>query len=108
LLVKVYIAFAVNGLIHVGGEYSLIGRWTYRHTLQFFLLQAVGITFELVVIEGIGRKFSFFRALWQCVGYLWVIMWFVYTIPSFIDPILREGFAETAPSFGIVSAFLGS
>lgn len=105
---KVYSAFAVTGLIHVGGEYSLTGSWTYRHALQFFLLQAVGITFEFVVIEGIGRRFSVRGPLWQCIGYLWVIIWFVYTIPNFIDPLLRGGFAETAPSFGIVSAFLSS
>jgi hypothetical protein len=104
----VYVAFAVTGLIHVAGEYSLIGYWTYRHALQFFLLQAVAITFEVIVIEEIARKFSIRGLLWQCIGYLWVIMWFAITVPIFLDPLLREGLAVTAPSFGILSIFISS
>lgn len=105
---QVYVAFAVTGLIHVAGEYSLIGYWTYRHALQFFLLQAVAITFEVVVIEQIARKLSIRGLLWQCIGYLWVIMWFANTVPNLVDPLLHEGLAETAPSFGILSTFVGS
>ncbi len=108
LLVQVYIAFLVTGLIHVAGEFSLIGYWTYRHALPFFLLQAVGITFEFLVIDEIARKFALRGLPSQCLGYLWVVMWFVYTVPIFLDPLLREGIAETSPSLGILSTFLGS
>ena len=105
---QVYIAFLVSGLVHLGGEYSVIGYWTYRHALQFFLSQAVAITLEVIVIEGLAMRFSIRGLLWQCIGYLWVIMWFTYTVPGFIDPLLRGGLAETAPFFGILSAFIGS
>jgi len=108
LLVQVYTAFLVTGLIHLAAEYSVIGYWTYRHTLLFFLLQPVGITFEFLVIDEIVRKFAIRGLLRRFLGHLWVVMWFVYTVPNFIDPPLRKGIAEAAPSLGIVSTFLGS
>ena len=108
LLVQLYTTFLVTGLIHVAGEYSLIGYWTYRHALPFFLLQAVGITFEFLVIDEIAPKIALRGLTRQCLGYLWVVMWFVYTVPNFLDPLLREGIAEKAPSLGILSTFLSS
>ena len=34
----------------------------------------------------------------QCLGYLWVVMWFLYTVPNFLVPPLREGYEEINPT----------
>ncbi|KAK2461015.1 hypothetical protein APHAL10511_006956 [Amanita phalloides] len=103
-MVQLYTTFAITAVIHVAGEYSLLGYLTYRHALLFFLLQPVAITFETLVIGVIG-KLSI-RGPWRLIGHIWVLMWFVYTVPNWIDPLLQRGLAEAAPSFGLLSFYL--
>ena len=102
--VQLYIAFALSGVMHAAGDYSLLGNWSEGGALRFFLLQAIGITIETTVI-GIARRFSI-RGSWDYVGYVWVIMWFTYTIPDWMDPLHRAGFASFS-NFGILDRIVG-
>ncbi|KAF8626961.1 hypothetical protein AX15_004615 [Amanita polypyramis BW_CC] len=104
-LVQLYTTFAVTAAIHVAGEYSMLGYWTHKHALRFFLLQPVAMSFETLVIEA-AKKLSI-RGPWRLLGYLWVVMWFSYTVPGWVDPLFQRGLGEGAPYFGIFSAFLG-
>ncbi|KIL63497.1 hypothetical protein M378DRAFT_164366 [Amanita muscaria Koide BX008] len=103
-LVQLYTTFAITALIHVGGEYTFLGYWSHRHALRFFLLQPIAITVEEFVIQT-GRNLSI-QGPWRLLGYLWVLAWLTYTVPGWIEPLLRGGLADTAPSLGIVSRFL--
>ncbi|KAF8903716.1 membrane bound O-acyl transferase family-domain-containing protein [Gymnopilus junonius] len=57
-----YTAFFIIGVVHIGGEYMLLGRWEWNGAFAFFQLQAVGITIEKIVAwvwsqtPGHGRK----------------------------------------------------
>lgn len=101
---QLYTAFAISALIHTAGEYSMLGYWTHRHALRFFLLQPVAITLETIVIGQTSK--SSVRWPLRFIGYLWVIMWFVYLVPGWIDPLLRGGLAQTIPSLGIFDTLL--
>ena len=57
------------------------------------------------MVIGMANKPSVALPL-RLIGYLWVLMWFVYVTPGFIDPLLRGGMAQTIPSLGIFSAIL--
>ncbi|KAM6492407.1 Membrane bound O-acyl transferase family domain containing protein [Amanita muscaria] len=103
-LVQMYVGFAISALIHFGGEYSVLGRWSCQHAVRFFFLQAIGVSVETVVFE-IGKKLSI-RGSWYWVGYLWVLGWFMYTFPGWMDPLFRAGMIEMTSNFGILASWL--
>ena len=83
---KLFIAFFLSGLIHHAGEYVINQRWT-GHSLKFFLLQAVAITCEDVIIALAGRagfssKPNYF---YKILGFVWVFAWFTYSLPIWLD-----------------------
>jgi len=90
--------------MHAAGDYSLLGNWSEGGALRFFLLQVVGITIEIMVIN--VAKWLSIRRSWHYVGYVWVIVWFTYTIPDWMDPLHRAGFASIS-NFGILDRLLG-
>jgi len=86
---KLYMAFLVSGLMHAAGDYGMYHgkRW---FSLTYFSLQAVAITFEDAVI-GIADWFAFrtrFPTLSTYLGYLWVVVWFSVTLPTFGEAFL--------------------
>lgn len=103
-LVQVYVAFAIAAVIHVAGDYSLIGDWSQGGSLRFFLLHAVGITVESTIID-IAKCLSI-RGPWHYIGYVWVVLWFTYTVPNWTDPLHRAGLAEMSSNFGILERVL--
>ncbi|PFH47757.1 hypothetical protein AMATHDRAFT_151394 [Amanita thiersii Skay4041] len=103
-LVQVYIAFLLSGLMHLAGDYALLGSWSAGGAMEFFLLQAVGITFEISVLT-IARRLGF-SGQWKWVGYLWVVTWFTLTVPGWADPLFRAGMAEASQDLGILSGLL--
>ena len=102
--VQIYTAFAISAIMHAASDYFLLGNWSEGGALRFFLLQAVGITIETTVID--IAKWLSVRGSWHYIGYVWVIMWFTYTIPGWMDPLYRAGFAST-PNFGVLDRILG-
>lgn len=103
-LAQIYVGFAVTAIIHVAGDYSLLGSWSRSRSLRFFLLQAVGITVEMMVLDTAKRLSIHGR--WRYVGYVWVILWFTYTVPDWTDPLLRAGLSEASSNFGIIDRVL--
>ena len=77
----------------------------YR-SFKFFLLQAVAITFEDLVIyiakgilrrEGVEFKPGRVDESWaetvvRVVGYCWVTLWFCFTVPVWLDGLSSIGF----------------
>jgi hypothetical protein len=55
--------------------------------MRFFLLQAVAITFEDVVINLASRLgFGKTTRLSKCIGYLWVLSWWIWAAPPWTGP----------------------
>ncbi|KIL55060.1 hypothetical protein M378DRAFT_91442 [Amanita muscaria Koide BX008] len=79
-LVQVYVGFAISGTIHLCGDYLALGNWAYQRAFLFFMLQAVGIHIEVLFT----RWFSFPKS-WKWMGYVWVLTWFVYTLPGWVS-----------------------
>lgn len=98
------VAFAITAMIHVAGDYSLLGKWWQGGALRFFFLQAVGITVETIVID--IAKWLSIRGSWHYLGYAWVILWFTYTVPDWMDPLYRAGMADATSNFGILDRIL--
>ena len=104
---QLYIAFFLSGLLHFAGDFMIEKRMVYR-SFKFFLLQAVGITFEDFVIyiakrllrwRGIEFKpgkadESWAEAVVRVVGYCWVTLWFYWTLPMWLDELSALGFSR--------------
>ena len=95
---QLYVAFLLSGIMHTAGDFMSQRRMVH-HSLRFFLLQAVAITFEdLVIYSGkrlllqAGIKLNPRRAgeSWvevatRVAGYCWVTLWFCLTLPVWSD-----------------------
>ena len=104
---QLYIAFFLSGFIHFGGDLILEKRMVYR-SFNFFLLQAVIITFEDFVIYiskwslrqgGIELKVGKPGESWagtvvRVAGYCWVILCFCLTLPVMMDELNALGFSS--------------
>ena len=89
---KLFIAFFLSGLIHNAGEYLILQKWA-GHSMKFYLLQAVAITCEDMVIAlaariGFSSRPNFFLKL---MGFVWVFAWFTYSLPVWLDENIHVG-----------------
>ena len=101
---QLYVAFFLSGILHFSGDFMLEKRMVYR-SFKFFLLQAVGITFEDLVIyiakrllrrggvelETGGANESWAGTAVRMVGYYWVTLWFCLTLPVWVDELNALG-----------------
>ena len=104
---QLYVAFFLSGLLHFSGDFMFQKRMVY-YSFKFFLLQAIGITFEDLVIHIAKRLFrrrgiglepgkadeSWAEASVRVVGYCWVTLWFCLTLPVWIDEPDSLGFGR--------------
>ena len=83
---KLFFAFFLSGLIHHAGEYVIHQRWTGR-SMEFFLLQAVAITCEDVIIALTARAGFSSKPNWffKIMGFVWVFAWFAYSLPMWLN-----------------------
>ena len=89
---KLFIAFFISGLIHHSPEFIIYQKWA-GHSMEFFLLQAVAITCEDIIISlaaraGFSSKPSRF---YKFIGFVWVFAWFTYSLPKWIDERVHAG-----------------
>ena len=92
----------VSAVVHAVGDFALLGYWSSRHGLRFFLSQAVAIHVETIVIEW-GSRLSVGWPI-RAIGYLWVFTWFFFTASYMQEPLL--GLAQASSSLGIFSTLL--
>lgn len=99
--VWVSVLFLLVAIIHIGGEYMATKRLMLGGTVKFFMLQPVAIVFEQVVVHlWAGRGVSPTKQkghttlppLWvRCVGYVWVALFYSWTLPFMMDPYAVGG-----------------
>ncbi|THH15923.1 hypothetical protein EW146_g4633 [Bondarzewia mesenterica] len=88
-----YTAFLVSGIIHAVGEYGMF-RDEFREksgAIRFFLLQATAICVEQEIAKIFKPKPT---PLLRWLGYMWTFLWFVHTLPPWMDPQFRRGMAD--------------
>ena len=100
---KLFISFLISGLIHQASEYVLYQKWAGRST-EFFLLQAVGIICENIVISlalraGFSSKPNLF---FKFIGFIWVGAWFTYSLPLWLDKLIDAGVFEQGVNFSVI------
>ena len=99
---KLFIAFFVSGLSHHSAEYIIYQKWT-GHALEFFLLQAVAITFEDIIISLAARTgISSPNPLYKFIGFIWVFAWFTYTLPLLLDNVIHAGIMDNGWNFSLI------
>ena len=105
---QLYVAFFLSGFIHFSGDILLEKRVVSRSFI-FFLLQAVAITFEDLVIyiakctlRWVGVELkpgrtdeSWAEAVVRVIGYCWVTLWFCSTLHIWLDGANVLGFLST-------------
>jgi Membrane bound O-acyl transferase family len=92
---KLFVAFFVSGLIHHSAEYTLYQKWG-GHSMEFFLLQAVAITCEDIIISlaaraGLSSKPNLF---YKFIGFVWTFGWFTYSLPMWLDGMIHAGMMD--------------
>ncbi|TFY75037.1 hypothetical protein EWM64_g8975 [Hericium alpestre] len=87
---QLYTAFLLSGLMHAGGDY-MVTPAAFGSSIPFFVMQAVAITLEDGVIA-LGRRAGLRDGpAWRALGYCWVVAWFWWSVPSFVDWSLARG-----------------
>ena len=93
--------FLISGLVHIGGEYMMLGKLGLG-AFQFFLLQGLAVSLETIVCNVLSlSESSLARArkaalptpkLWtRIVGYVWVLFWFWWSLPFMVDSGIPAG-----------------
>lgn len=95
---RLWLSFAISGVMHATSIYILPAPMnvSFRERslgfVQFFLLQAAAITAEDFV-GWIHRRLlpatSTSHLGYRLMGYVWVVCWFGYSLPFFLDILLK-------------------
>ncbi|KAF8961938.1 membrane bound O-acyl transferase family-domain-containing protein [Flammula alnicola] len=101
--VQLYTAFFVSGLAHGTGDFAATHSiHSFTRNIVFFVLQAVAITVEDVVI-GTGKKLGIKKVPWL-VGYLWILCWFAWSSPIWFETLIRGRLIEFRPPYSCFDA----
>ncbi|KAJ8509196.1 hypothetical protein ONZ45_g8609 [Pleurotus djamor] len=99
---ELYIAFFISGLLHYSLEYMSIKNWA-NGAIQFFTLQAVAIHLEDMVIAFASSRLGLKQnKMWEAIGYIWVVQWFGWSLPMWLEPRIRGGAVDNVPRVRIV------
>lgn len=116
----------MSGILHHAGDAMAMQSITRPGAFQFFMLQAVGITLEDVILRLVGAattkgesKASLVSAKenvdvdvhskevlpkWpvRLVGFVWVLLWLTLTLPLWTDEMCRNGFMRQIPQLSFI------
>ena len=105
---QLYFGFFLSGIVHLLSDYALEKRIVSR-SIKFFVLQAMAITFEDLVIY-ITKRLSLFqeskpasgkangfwvKAVARVIGYCWVVLWLCFSLPIWLDELCVIGLYDT-------------
>ena len=105
--VFISITFAVSGVYHV---FSDITQQIPLHEIgafRFFCMQALGIMFEDAAQAFhrylMGNKAVNSRYAGKALGYVWVVLWLVWTTPVWRYPAMQRDKGEALLPFSLMS-----
>ncbi|KAF9444042.1 hypothetical protein P691DRAFT_737046 [Macrolepiota fuliginosa MF-IS2] len=90
---RLFALYFVSGVIHAAGEYMMLNAFSFE-SLLFFALQPIAIIFEKTVLLRLFGNPKSPNNLERILGFLYVLMWFTWTGPLFLDPMIRGGMFE--------------
>lgn len=99
---KILVAFALSGILHVVGDAAAGDHMENNMTMQFFLMQALGIMLEDHVrdlCKILRQRFGLAESN-RCdyaIGYLWCAAFLIWTTPQWIWPCLVTNTADLKP-----------
>lgn len=94
-VISLTVPFVMSAGLHYAGCYTQSGGgWG---CVQFFLLQPLGIAFEQVVLKVYRRSGVRLGVLEKYVPYVWAVVWFSATNPSFLAEYRYGGVWSTEP-----------
>jgi hypothetical protein len=101
---KLFTSFLISWFIYATGDYVLYHTFSQGGALRFFLLQAVGITFEDGVIAIFSRMgYTGKKSIaTKMIGFLWVFVWFTYCMPIWLDPQVHAGTVDERRNFSLI------
>jgi len=106
---KLFTSFLISGLIHATGDYVLYHNFSQGGALRFFLLQAVAITFEDAVIAifsrlplVVGMRGGKSYSASKLLGYIWVFVWFTFSMPIWLDPQVHAGTVDETRNLSLI------
>jgi len=105
---KLFTSFFISGLAHAAGDYILYQNFSRGKSIQFFILQAVCITFEDAVIAIASRLGYKESKAFKLIGFIWVFWWFTFCIPMCLDPGLRAGIMDEGDHVNRIREFMES
>lgn len=94
--VQLHTAFLISGFLHQLQEYSVTRRWAHGSML-FFYSQVGAISLEQGIIT-VGKRLHFPDIVGRLVGYFWVLGWFTFILPLWLDPMTRAGMFVVHPN----------
>jgi hypothetical protein len=91
---KLLVSFAISGYIHIACDLALGHDLAKSGSMQFFMTQAAGIMLEdavqAIYYSVSGEKKIDPPPLWRkIVGYVWVIVFAVWSTPVWSFPMIR-------------------
>ncbi|KAJ8462353.1 hypothetical protein ONZ45_g17968 [Pleurotus djamor] len=105
-LIELYSAFFISGLFHYTTEYFIFQNWS-SGAIRFFILQAVAIHLEGIVIDfASSRLGSKQNKMWEVIGYIWVLQWFTWSLPIWIEPQINGGIIENGAKIQVIQTLL--
>ena len=99
---KLFATFFLSGLLHAIGDYILLQNFSQGTSIQFFLLQAVGITFEDAIIALASRLGYKESNAFKLIGFAWVFAWFPFSLPMWLDPQMHAGLIDERADVGVI------
>jgi len=95
-----YTSFFISAWIHHPADYMMLGR--YGGAFKFFISQAFVITFEDSIIA-LGQRVGFTDSkAWRILGYAWVQLWFVYSLPGWLQPEFSTGMMQNGMGYSLI------
>ncbi|KAK0470533.1 membrane bound O-acyl transferase family-domain-containing protein [Armillaria novae-zelandiae] len=95
-VVQLHTAFLISGFLHQLQEYSVTRQWAHG-SIIFFYSQAGAISLEHGIIT-VGKRLYFPAIFGRLVGYFWVLGWFTFILPLWLDPMTRAGMFVVNPN----------
>ncbi|KAL0581438.1 hypothetical protein V5O48_000592 [Marasmius crinis-equi] len=89
----------MTGIMHQVGDVMMHRNWTAGGSIIFFPLQALGITFEMFLGSYVPKALPPWMR--RTIGYAWVLAWFTWCAPIYIDPLLQGGLLDNGPRFNL-------
>jgi hypothetical protein len=83
-----------------------LNNWKTGGAMRFFVLQAVAITFEDMVIYLASRLgFNKTTRASKLIGYVWVLGWMIWAVPSWTGPLAKARIGGPEEKHSMILAF---